>query len=201
MGRTGRVWSGWPPAAHGAHENEWQGWYFEARAREVLNEAFTPGMTPSGPVRQHDLRLLAQPGVGPQGPHEIPIGPGRVTSSKSRGHVILNDERPCGTASPSKVSVSSSSAVRASWTTTASSSRGTAPKGWRGKGRGAVEQWRVSDPESWLHSTEVDAFWIEDSHCLEQSPDRPGTSLVRPIGRQPPRSMGRRDRPGPTSFR
>jgi hypothetical protein len=30
----------------GSNENEWQGWYFEARGREVLNAAFPPNRTP-----------------------------------------------------------------------------------------------------------------------------------------------------------
>ena len=32
--------------ARGANENEWQGWYFEARGREILNSAFPPAASP-----------------------------------------------------------------------------------------------------------------------------------------------------------
>jgi DNA ligase (NAD+) len=33
-------------AVRGPNENEWQGWYFEARGREILNAAFPPSLKP-----------------------------------------------------------------------------------------------------------------------------------------------------------
>lgn len=44
----GRICIDWlaSSGARGANENEWQGWYFEARGREVLNAAFAPSKTP-----------------------------------------------------------------------------------------------------------------------------------------------------------
>ncbi|MEV5001506.1 hypothetical protein [Nocardioides sp. LML1-1-1.1] len=52
-GWPARPWDGrksveWLAAsgARGANENEWQGWYFEARGRELLNAAFPPSAEP-----------------------------------------------------------------------------------------------------------------------------------------------------------
>ena len=44
-GRTCVEWLA-SSGARGANENEWQGWYFEARGREVLSSAFQPSATP-----------------------------------------------------------------------------------------------------------------------------------------------------------
>lgn len=177
--------------ARGANENEWQGWYFEARGREVLNMAFPPSVTPPRTrfgnttfdyALNHvwDLKTHTQEQVGSDG----------VVRAVRSGTLILNDERAvraCVETQGLGFLVLSGSAVM--------DGDGTFLD-WHRQYKAA--QGKVAAPSNSGLSRvrkrafmplRVEAFWINDSLALDAALTS-GSLAVRPIGRQPPRAVG-----------
>ncbi len=79
--------------ARGAHENEWQGWYYEARGRKVLQDSFTPSRKPvqvryGNTTFDYSLNYVWDLKSHTSGTVE----PGRE-SKRSSGAALLNDDR------------------------------------------------------------------------------------------------------------
>lgn len=176
--------------ARGANENEWQGWYFEARGRQLLSAAFPPSGTPPR-VRfgnttfdyslNHvwDLKAHTDAQVESTG----------VTRRRS-GTLILNDERAvreCVETQGLGFLVLGGRAEMdldgsfVAWHRDFKARQGkkVAPSN---SGRSRTRK-RTFSP---LH---VESFWIDSTPALDAAVAS-GSLTVAPVGRQPPKEVG-----------
>lgn len=175
----------------GANENEWQGWYFEARGREILNAAFPPRRDP---VRtrygntQFDYALNHVWDLKAHTEHAVTPTPTRVVDG--RGAMLLNDERAmrsCVEEQGLGFLVLSGDAVMdedgsfVAWHRQFKADRGVkaAPSN---RGPSRVRK-RTFIPKA------VEAFWLPNTSALDAAL-LAGQLRVRPIGRQPPKRAG-----------
>lgn len=189
-GRTCVEWLA-ASGARGANENEWQGWYFEARGREVLNAAFAPSKTPPQTrfgntvfdyALNHvwDLKAHTQEQVGADGV----VGPGRG------GTPILNDERAmrdCVASQGLGFLVLSGRAQMDDDGEFVTWHR--AYKEAQGKKAAPSNSGVSRARKSAFLPLQVEAFWIGSTIELDAAVAS-GSLAVRSIGRQPPKVVG-----------
>ncbi|MGB3762196.1 MAG: hypothetical protein WA966_03165 [Ornithinimicrobium sp.] len=179
----------------GANDNEWQGWYFEARGREVLNNAFAPrrdpvrrrfGNTDFDYAMNHVWDLKAHTAE-----QYLPVS-GRTASG--RPSLILNDAeaiRSCADAGGIGFLVLSGRAVMdedgcfVSWHREFKARRGAAPA-VSNSGRSRMRK-------AGFQPLRVDAYWLGDGTALDAALAA-GRLSVSTQGRQAPRSAGARGR-------
>jgi hypothetical protein len=175
----------------GANENEWQGWYFEARGREVLNSAFPPNRRP---VRAKygnttfdyslnyvwDLKAHTEEQVFP------------VSKRRTSGHaqMILNDEaaiRACVAEQGLGFLTLGGSALMdedrefVAWHRAFKAAHGVRSA----RSNSGLSRLR----KAFFTPLHVEAFWIANSAALDAAVAS-GSILVQRQGRQPPRRFG-----------
>lgn len=197
-GWAARPWDGrksvqWLAAsgARGANENEWQGWYFEARGRELLNAAFPPAANPPRVRYGNTTFDYALNRVWDLKAHtDRQSLPSKGTRSVG-GAVILNDEeaiRTCVAEQGLGFLIVGGDALMdedgsfIAWHRlfkAANGSRKTAPSN---SGKSRMRKAAFSP----LH---VEAFWIADTPSLNAA-TAGGWMKVAKQGRQAPRNSG-----------
>ena len=176
--------------ARGAHENEWQGWYYEARGRKVLQDSFTPSRKPvqvryGNTTFDYSLNYVWDLKSHTSGAVE----PGRE-SKRSSGTALLNDHRAIrqcvedqglGFLVLSGAAEMDHDGTFREWHRDFKRSRGvrSSPSN---SGRSRMRK-RGFEPRR------LEAFWIRDTPHLDAALAA-GQLAVRPIGRQPPRTEG-----------
>ena len=175
----------------GYNESEWQGWYFESRGREILNEAFPPSPRPPQSRygntvfdyrlnRVWDLKVHTAERLFP------------ISGARRRGNpeMILNDAhavRSCVTDQGLGFLVLSGSAVMdegqefAVWHD--------AFKSTQGLTRAPSNSGRSRTRKSAFEPASIEAFWIADAAALDAAVIA-GQLKVRAQGRQPPSATG-----------
>jgi hypothetical protein len=175
----------------GYNESEWQGWYFEARGREILNEAFPP--SPSPPRSRYgntvfdyrlnrvwDLKAHTEEQVLPESNSRI----------QGRSDMILNDaeairecvaEHGLGFLVLSGVAVMDEDLEFATWHDAFKLEQGVrrAPSN---SGRSRMRK-KTFEPLS------IEAFWVGDTPSLDAAVAA-GQLMIRAQGRQPPSAAG-----------
>lgn len=202
---TAALFDGWPAeawdgracvewlassGARGANDNEWQGWYFEARGREILGAAFQPSTSPPQ-IRfgntSFDYSLNHVWDLKAHTAGEV-ISPG-VTKLSNRP-LILNDERAVrdcverqglGFMVLSGLAEMDLDGSFVAWHREFKAQQGkkTAPS------NSGVSRVRKAS----FRPLEVEAFWIGSTPALDAAVAA-GSMLVRPVGRQPPKIEG-----------
>jgi hypothetical protein len=175
----------------GAHDNEWQGFYFEAKARELLNSAFPPSTRPVRTRFGNTTFDYALNRVWDLKAHTAAQVFAISGVRRTRGGVlILNDERAtrqCVQEQGLGFLVLSGEALMdedgrfVEWHRSRKQASGklVAPSN---SGTSRVRK-------SAFRPLRVDAFWIQDTPGLEAAISA-GQLSVRPIGRQPPKEPG-----------
>lgn len=188
-GRTCVEWLA-ESGARGAHDNEWQGFYFEARGREVLAAAFQPATNPPRTrfgntvfdyslnhvwdLKAHTARQLD--------------GSGRVI--KRGGALMLNDERAvreCVAQQGLGFLVLSGDALMDDDGTFVAWHREF--KARRGKKVAPSNSGRSRTRKRAFTPLSVEAFWVASTPALDAAVAA-GSLAVRSSGRQPPRQVG-----------
>ena len=177
--------------ARGANDNEWQGFYFEARARELLNAAFPPS---TRPVRSRYGNTVFDFSLNRVWDLKAHTTAQYFPSSGRRrargGALILNDERAtraCIEEQGLGFLVLSGEALMdedgrfVEWHRARKVSRG-ATISPSNSGRSTVRK-------SAFRPLRVDALWVQDTPSLDAALSA-GHLAVRPIGRQPPKVVG-----------
>lgn len=188
-GRTCVEWLA-ASGARGANENEWQGWYFEARGREVLNAAFPPSKTPPQTRFGNTVFDYSLNHVWDLKAHtESQVVDGLVARGRG-GTLILNDERAMracvGTQGLGFLVLSGEADMDHdgefyAWHRDYKLVQGkTVAPSNSGLSRMRKRAFRP------LH---VEAFWIGNDLELDRALAS-GALAVRPVGRQPPRAAG-----------
>lgn len=175
----------------GANDTEWQGWYFEAKAREVLSSAFPPPQTPVQVTYANTTFDFALNYVWDLKAHtQEKIFPSDGRRQAERGTTILNDERAVrlcveagglGFLMVSGGAVMDEDGVFVAWHRQFKS------------GQGVVEALSNSDRSRMRKVAftpyRVQAFWVQNTEALEAAV-LAGTLGVQTIGRQAPRVEG-----------
>jgi hypothetical protein len=176
--------------ARGANENEWQGWYFEARGREVLSAAFQPSTRPPRVRYGNTTFDYALNHVWDLKTHtEIQLdGQGRAV--KRGGSLILNDERAvrqCVAEQGLGFLVLSGAAhmdVDSQFVEWHRKYKARQGKKVAPSNSGVSRQRKKA-----FSPQHVEAYWIGNTHDLDAAVAS-GSLAVRPIGRQPPKVAG-----------
>lgn len=175
--------------ARGANDNEWQGWYFEARGREVLGGAFQPSPTPPQVRFGNTTFDYALNHVWDLKAHTEVWG-GAAGRRRGLGALILNDEvavRTCVERHGLGFMVLSGEAAAdddgsfVSWHREFKEKQGkrAAPSN---SGLSRIRK-RAFTP------LRVEAFWVGSTLELDAAV-LSGSLAVRPVGRQPPKVLG-----------
>lgn len=190
-GRTSVEWLA-ASGARGANENEWQGWYFEARGRELLNAAFPPSQRPPKVRYGNTTFDYALNHVWDLKAHtERQTFPRQGTSKSVRGAVILNDEeaiRACVAEQGLGFLVLGGDALMdedslfVEWHRSFKAAGGLKKSAPSNSGRSRVRKAAFAP----LH---VEAFWIADTPSLDAAVAA-GRMAVARQGRQAPRVAG-----------
>lgn len=188
----GRTCIEWLAASgvRGANENEWQGWYFEARGREVLNAAFPPSKTPPQTRFGNTVFDYALNHVWDLKAHaKSQVVDGAVTRSRG-GRMILNDERAM------RACVSTQGLGFLVLSGEAEMDHNGEFYAWHrnyklGQGKSvALSNSGVSRMRKRaFRPLQVEAFWIGSDLELDVALAS-GALAVRPVGRQPPKAAG-----------
>lgn len=186
--------------ARGANDNEWQGWYFEARGREVLAAAFQPsahqprtrfGNTVFDYSLNHVWDLKA---------HTAAVVDASGGRSSRGGAMILNDEkavRECVAEQGLGFLVLSGAAHLdldgefVAWHRQY--------KARQGKIVAASNSGRSRLRKKAFSPLHIEAFWIQGTLELDAALAA-GSLAVRPIGRQPPKAVGESGAARPDKF-
>lgn len=191
-GRTCVQWLA-ASGARGANENEWQGWYFEARGREVLNGSFPPSRNPPRIRFGKTLFDYSLNHVWDLKAHtEEQVGMDGVLRPGWRGDtLILNDERAmraCVAEQGLGFLVLGGRAEMdddegfVTWHRGFKAAQGKTAVAPNNSGRSRARK-RAFLP------LRVEAFWIGSTNELDAA-IASGSLAVRAIGRQPPRIAG-----------
>ena len=178
--------------ARGANENEWQGWYFEARGREILNAAFAPSATPPRARYGNTTFDYALNHVWDLKAHTVRQSFASTRNSRKVGSVvILNDEeaiRTCVAEQGLGFLIVSGDALMdedrrfVTWHREFKAAQGkvrTAPS------NSGVSRMRKAS----FAPLSVEAFWIADTPSLDAAV-LAGRLRVAAQGRQAPRTAG-----------
>lgn len=189
-GRAAIEWM-YAQGVRGFNENEWQGWYFEARGREVLNAAFPPNLTPvqaryGNTVFDYSLNFVWDL----KAHTEEQVMPVSVRTVAGKSDMILNDEvaiRECVAKQGLGFLVLGGRAVMdedeqfVRWHRAFKSRQGirSAPSN---SGRSRMRKAAFAP-------IRVEAFWIANQSSLDAAVAA-GRLVVRPQGRQAPKWAG-----------
>lgn len=185
--------------ARGAHENEWQGWYFEARGREILSAAFQPSTSPPQARFGNTTFDFSLNYVWDLKAHTDWVTVSGV-NSRGRGILILNDERAVRACVAEhglgflvlggRADMDADGSF-VEWHREFKARRGRRPAP-SNSGRSRMRK-RSFTP---LH---VEAFWIASTLDLDAAVAS-GSLAVQTIGRQPPRLPGEGGAPRAAKF-
>jgi hypothetical protein len=178
--------------ARGANENEWQGWYFEARGRELLNAAFPPSVTPPRVRYGNTTFDYALNYVWDLKAHtERQSFASDRTFKDRRGAVILNDEqaiRACVAEQGLGFLILSGDALMdedgafVEWHRQFKATHGRSQPAPSNSGRSRTRKVAFAPMA-------VEAFWIPDTSSLDAAVAA-GRMRVAVQGRQAPKSAG-----------
>ena len=188
-GRTCVEWLA-ASGARGANDNEWQGWYFEARGREVLAAAFQPSQHPPRTRYGNTVFDYSLNHVWDLKAHTTVQVDGVGRETKSGGNLMLNDERAvrdCVKEQGLGFLILSGAAVMDSDGSFVSWHRDF--KARRGKRVSPSNSGKSRTRKKAFVPLNVEAFWIASSLALDAAVAA-GSLAVRATGRQPPKVAG-----------
>jgi hypothetical protein len=188
-GRTCVEWLA-ASGARGANDNEWQGFYFEARGREVLSAAFPPSMHPPRTRYGNTVFDYSLNHVWDLKAHTARQLDGSGAVIKRGGASMLNDERAvrqCVAEQGLGFLVMSGDALMDDDGAFVTWHREF--KARQGKKVAPSNSGRSRTRKRGFVPLSIEAFWISSTHALDAAVAG-GSLAVRASGRQPPVEVG-----------
>ena len=176
--------------ARGANDNEWQGWYFEARGREVLAAAFQPSTRPPRTRYGNTVFDYSLNHVWDLKAHTAMQVDESGAVTRAAGNLMLNDERAvreCIDDQGLGFLIVSGSAVMDTDGSFVAWHRDF--KARQGKRVAPSNSGKSRTRKSAFAPLSVEAFWVGSSLALDAA-IAGGSLAVRATGRQPPKVAG-----------
>lgn len=176
--------------ARGANDNEWQGWYFEARGREVLAAAFQPSRRPPRTTYGNTVFDYSLNHVWDLKAHTALQVDAAGSVSRGGGSLMLNDERAtrdCVDEQGLGFIIMSGSAVMDTDGSFVAWHR--EHKARQGKKVSPSNSGRSRTRKQAFTPLRVESFWIGSTIALDAA-IASGSLAVRATGRQPPKVEG-----------